>query len=240
MSRITWDERGERLYETGIDRVVIYRSNTAEGWNGVTAVNEGPSGGEASKLYADNGVYLSRTNAEEAGLTVEAFDYPESFESALGRTQPKPGVFIEQQDRKHFGLCYRSLIGNDTAGNKFGYIINIAWDCLASPSEQNHETVNDSADIDPNSWEITITPVNCDGHDPTSILRINSVKMSKAGLKNVLWDIENILYGTDETNPRIPSISELLELVEICVNILDSNGDIILDSDNEPLVSFVS
>lgn len=239
MSRITWDERGERLYETGIDRVVIYRSNNAEGWNGVTAVNEGPSGGEASKLYADNGVYLTRVSAEELGLTIEAFDYPESFESALGRIQPKPGVFIGQQERKHFGICYRTLIGNDDKGNKFGYIINIAWDCIASPSEQNHETVNDSADIDPNSWEVSVSPVKYGEYEPTSILRISSKKMSDAGIRNILSDIERILYGTDSTNPRLPTMSELVEITELFRNLMDSTGDILLDSDNQPLTSFV-
>lgn len=203
MSKIKWDAVGEKLYEVGVDRVVLFVSNGAAGyekgvgWNGVTAVNESPSGAEPTKIYANNHTYITLLSVEELGLSIEAYTYPDEFMACDGSKEVKPGVFIGQQGRKHFGLAYRSLIGNDEDNNNHGYKIHIIYDCLASPSEKQHSTVNDSPDISPFSWEVSTTPIDMGikGADVSASIEIDSTKVTS----DALTAIENLLYGTDAT-----------------------------------------
>ena len=204
MAVLTWDQTGEKLYETGVQKGVLYPMDGAVygkgvAWNGLTAVNETPSGAESTKLYADDIKYLDIRSAEEFGATIEAYSSPEEFDACDGTAELAAGVNIGQQNRKGFGFCYRSTIGNDTEYNNYGYKLHIIYGLTASPSERSYSTVNDSPEAATLSWEVSSTPVNVAGFKPTSIVTINSKKIVPAALK----EIEDALYGTVEVEPKI-------------------------------------
>lgn len=204
MAGLTWDQTGEKLYETGVQKGVLYPMNgavygTGVAWNGLTAVNETPSGAESTKLYADDIKYLDIRSAEEFGATIEAYSSPEEFDACDGTASLADGVNIGQQNRKGFGFCYRSTIGNDTEYNNYGYKLHIIYGLTAAPSERSYSTVNDSPEAATLSWEVSSTPVNVAGFKPTSIVTINSKKIDPEALK----EIEDALYGTEEAEPKI-------------------------------------
>ena len=204
MAVLTWDQTGEKLYETGVQKGVLYPMNGAVygdgvAWNGLTAVNETPSGAESTKLYADDIKYLDIRSAEEFGATIEAYSSPEEFDACDGTAELADGVNIGQQNRKGFGFCYRSTIGNDTEYNNYGYKLHIIYGLTASPSERSYSSVNDSPEAATLSWEVSSTPVNVAGFKPTSIITINSKKINPQALK----EIEDTLYGTLEVEPKI-------------------------------------
>lgn len=215
MSKIVWDEAGKKTYETGVDHGVHYLPDeTGEyghgvAWNGLVTVNETPSGAEANPQYADNIKYLNLLSAEEFGATVEAFTYPDQFAECDGSAQIAKGVMIGQQSRKVFGLSYRTLIGNDIKGQDYGYKIHLIYGAQASPSEKGYNTVNDSPEAITFSWELTTTPVNVTGYKPTSQVTIDSTKCDPDKLKA----FEDILYGTEENEPRLPLPDEVKELL---------------------------
>ena len=223
MSKIVWDKAGERFFETGVDQGVLYpiqasgAYNKGVGWNGLTGVSESPSGAEASPQYADNTKYLNMVSAEEFGATVEAFTYPDEFAECDGSAELAPGVMIGQQNRKVFGLCYRTILGNDVESNSYGYKLHLVYGCLAAPSEKAYSTVNDSPEAITFSWEINSTPVNVSGHKPTASLVIDSTKVDATKLKA----LEEILYGKDATTedgddgvePRLPLPDEVATLM---------------------------
>lgn len=195
---LSWDQTGERLYETGNDRGVVYPYNTTskaytggEAWNGLTAVTESPSGAEATDLWADNIKYLTLRSAEQFGGTIEAYTYPDAFAACDGSAEIASGVKIGQQTRKTFGLSYRTLIGNDTEASDYGYKIHLVYGCTASPSSKNFSTVNDSPEAVTMSWEYSTVPVEVSGHKATSTVEIDSTKIA-AGKLAVL---EDALYG---------------------------------------------
>lgn len=202
MAKLVWDKTGEKIYETGVDHMVLYlydkESKTfkdAVAWNGITAFNESPSGAEPTALWADNIKYLNLMSAEEFGGTLEAYSYPDAFEECDGSKEIAPGVYIGQQSRRLFGLCYRTLIGSDTEGTEKGYKIHLVYNCQASPSERSHATVNDSPEAANPSWEISTTPaeVTTKGMKPTATVVIDSTKVDADKLSSFL----DILYGTD-------------------------------------------
>ena len=222
MSKIVWDKTGERLYETGVKNGVLYLQtngvyNNGVAWNGLTAVTESPSGAEATALYADDMKYLSLYSAEEFGATIEAYTYPDEFAECDGSKELVDGVVIGQQTRKVFGLCYRTVIGNDTDGEAHGYKLHIIYGAMASPSEKAYATINDSPEAITFSWEITTTPVNVTGAKPTASVVIDSTKADPAKLAA----LETILYGKDPTSdggsdgvdPRLPLPDELKTLM---------------------------
>ena len=220
MAKLVWDQTGERLYETGVDRGVLYlldesnKYNKGVAWNGLTAVSESPSGAEATDLYADNIKYLSMRSAETFGATVEAYTYPDEFGECDGSAEIATGVLIGQQSRKTFGLCYRTVIGNDVNGNDHGYKLHLIYGATASPSEKGYSTINDSPEAITFSWEITTTPVNVTGFKPTACLTIDSTKANKTDLAT----LEGILYGTNGdsgagTEPRLPLPDEVAEIM---------------------------
>ena len=216
MSVLVWDQDGTRTYETGVDHGVLYLKdsagayNSGYAWNGLTAVNETPSGAEATDIYADNIKYLSLRSAETFGGTIEAYTYPEQFEQCDGSAQPTSGVNIYQQSRKPFGLSYRTLIGNDTDGQDHGYKIHCVYGATASPSERGYQTVNDSPEAITFSWEFTTTPVIVNNYKPTALLTIDSTKTSAEALKA----IETILYGSATAEPRLPLPDEIIRIIE--------------------------
>lgn len=223
MSRIVWDKTGERLYETGTDRGVLYPAldtvtdqtkpyGAGVPWNGLTAVNENPSGAEPTALWADNIKYLNLMSAETFGCTIEAYTYPEEFEACDGSRSVATGVTIGQQPRKMFGFCYRTLVGNDQKSNDYGYKLHLVYGCLASPSAKNYQTVNDSPEAITFSWEVSTTPVEVTGFKPTATLVIDSTKTDSAKLTS----LEDILYGSDGTgsaDPRLPLPAEVIQKI---------------------------
>lgn len=209
--RLKWDQTGEKTYEVGCDRGVLYPINAEAqytggvAWNGLSAVNENPSGGEPNAVWADNTKYLELMSAEDFGATLEAYTYPEEFEECDGSAELVPGVIIGLQNRKSFGLSYRTLIGNDTEGTNYGYKIHLVYGAKAKPSQKNYSTVNDSPEAAALSWEISTTPVTVEGHRPTSHLIIDSTKVDKTKLAA----LEDILYGTENAEPRLPLPDEI-------------------------------
>ena len=215
MAKLVWDQTGERLYETGVKMGVLYVQDATGAypagvaWNGLTAVTESPSGAEATPLYADDIKYLNLMSNEEFGATIEAYTYPDEFGVCDGSAALADGVNMGQQPRKAFGLCYRTTLGNDVAGNDYGYKLHIIYGALAAPSEKAYSTVNDSPEAITFSWEISTTPVNVTGHKPTASVTIDSTKVDKTKLAA----LEAVLYGSDSEEARLPLPDEILTLV---------------------------
>lgn len=216
--KLEWDKSGEHLFETGVDRGVLY-PQAADGtypkgvaWNGLTSVSESPSGAEATALWADNIKYLNLYSAEEFGATIEAYTYPDEFAELDGSAEIAPGAMIGQQNRKAFGLCYRTVLGNDIQGNDYGYKIHIIYGAQASPSEKSYETINDSPDAITFSWELNTTPVPVTGHKPTASIVIDSTKCDATKLAA----LEEILYGTpgdSGVDARLPLPAEVISML---------------------------
>ena len=223
MSKLVWDKTGERLYETGVRKGVLYLKgengaySNGVAWNGLTAVTESPSGAEATPLYADDIKYLNLLSAEEFGATIEAYTYPDEFAECDGSGSLVAGVSIGQQKRKQFGLCYRTVLGNDEDGEEYGYKLHIIYGCLAAPTEKAYATINDSPEAITFSWEISTTPVEVSGFKPTASLVIDSTKADPEKLAA----LEEILYGKDGTGeqqtgavaPRLPLPDEIKTLM---------------------------
>lgn len=216
MAKIVWDAVGEHFYETGVDHGILYQVDDngayvdGVAWNGLTNVSESPSGAEPQKLYADNMNYLTLYSAEEFGLTIEAYTYPEEFEQNDGSAVPVDGVTVGQQTRKSFGLCYRTKVGNDVKGDDLGYKLHLVYGCRAAPSERGYATINDSPEAITFSWEVSTTPVQIAGFEPSAVLVIDSTKFTTEAAKTKLTTLENMLYGTDGsgntegTAPQLP------------------------------------
>lgn len=215
MTKLAWDATGERQYETGTKKGVLYIMNEsgvyANGvaWNGLTAVTESPSGAEATALYADDIKYLNLISAEDFAATIEAYMSPKEFDECDGEKEIAPGITIGQQKRKMFGFSYQTIIGNDTDLNDHGYKIHLIYGAMAAPSERAYTSVNDSPEAMTLSWEITTTPVNVKGCKPTAHLEIDSTKVNAEKLKA----LEDILYGTETEEPRLPLPDEIVTLV---------------------------
>lgn len=213
--KIEWDAPGERLYETGIDRGVLYVQQngaypTGVAWNGLSGVTENPTGAEPTALYADNIKYIELMSVEEFGVTIEAFTYPEEFEVCDGSADLAVGVSIGQQPRKSFGLAYRTVLGNDEEYEDYGYKLHLIYGGKASPSDKSYQTINDTPDAITFSWDVTTTPVPVTDHKPTASLIIDSTKVSA----NALAAIETILYGEAETEGRLPLPDEVLTIIK--------------------------
>lgn len=215
MAKITWDDTGKRIYETGVKMGVLYPQ--ADGgtypqgvaWNGLTAVTESPSGAEATPLYADDIKYLTLMSAEEFGATIEAYTYPDEFAECDGSAELVAGVTIGQQPRKAFGMSYRTVIGNDIKNNNYGYKIHLIYGALAAPSEKAYATINDSPEAITFSWEVSTTPVAVDGFNPTASLIIDSTKVDAEKLAA----LEAVLYGSESEEARLPLPNEVAQIL---------------------------
>jgi hypothetical protein len=229
--KLVWDNTGERLYETGVSKGVLYPIQPGGvytkgvAWNGLSAVTESPSGAEATGLYADNIKYLNLISAEEFGGTIEAYMAPDEFAECDGSVEVAPGVYAGQQSRKMFGLAYTTIIGNDVDSNDHGYEIHLVYGCMASPSEKGYESVNDSPAALTLSWDFTTTPVNITSVvgevtklNPTATLVLKSTKVDAKKMAAV----EEILYGKDPTGadtndgvePRLPLPDEIISIMK--------------------------
>ena len=215
MPKLTWDNTGERIFETGVKQGVLYpiqsdgKYTKGVAWNGLTAVTESPSGAEATPLYADDIKYLNLLSNEEFGATIEAYTYPDEFAECDGSAELATGVMIGQQKRKVFGLCYRTTIGNDVDGNDHGYKLHLIYGCLAAPSEKAYSTINDSPEAITFSWEVTTTPVNVEGFKPTSQITIDSTKADPTKLAA----LEAVLYGAEAAEAKLPLPDEVATLM---------------------------
>lgn len=216
---LVWDQTGERMYETGVSKGVLYPQSSSGtyplgvAWNGLTAVTESPSGAEATPLYADDIKYLNLMSAEEFAATIEAYMYPDEFAECDGSASLVEGVSVGQQKRKSFGLCYRTTLGNDVDGNGHGYKLHIIYGALAAPSEKGYATVNDSPEAITFSWEIKTTPVNVTGLKPTATVTIDSTKVDPTKLAA----LEKVLYGSEQADPRLPLPDEIKSIMEATV-----------------------
>lgn len=215
MSKIKWDAVGERIYETGVSKGVLYK-NKADGssdsgvpWNGLIGVSESPTGAEPSPLYSDNTKYLNLMSVEEYKSSIEAYTYPEEFEECDGSKEIATGVSIGQQVRTTFGFCYRTEVGNDTQGIDHGYKLHLVYNCMASPSEKGYKTINDSPEAITFSWELSTTPVDVTDHKPTACLTIDSRRVNAEKLKL----IEDKLYGADASEPTLPTPDEIAAII---------------------------
>lgn len=217
MSKLVWDQTGQKLYETGVKQGVLYVQGeggtypAGVAWNGLTAVTESPSGAEATPIYADDIKYLNLMSAEEFGASIEAYTYPEDFAQCDGSAEIAKGVMIGQQARKAFGLSYKTTLGNDTEGNDHGYKLHLIYGALAAPSEKGYSTINDSPEAITFSWELTTTPVSVNGFKPTASLVIDSTKADATKLKA----LEDILYGSESEEARLPLPDEIAELMGV-------------------------
>lgn len=214
MAKLVWDQTGQKFYETGVKMGVLYVQEAGAypkgvAWNGLTAVTESPSGAEATPLYADDIKYLNLMSNEEFGGTIEAYTYPDEFKACNGEGELATGVTIGQQSRKTFGFCYRTVLGNDTDSNEYGYKLHLVYGALASVSEKAYASVNDSPEAITFSWEFSTTPVNVEGFKPTSIITIDSTKVDAGKLAA----LEAKLYGTESEEASLPLPDEIATMM---------------------------
>lgn len=212
--KMVWDQIGERLYETGVEQVALFKQENGKypvgvPWNGVSALNLTPSGAEPTALYANDRKYLTLMSVEELGGTIEAYTYPDEWAECDGSAELAPGVYVGQQARKSFGLAAKTLIGNDTESTKYGYKLHLIYGGLASPTEQSHATINDSPEASTMSWEFSTTPVAVPGHESTSYICIDSTKVDAEKLAA----LEAIIYGSEDVEPRLPLPEEIATIM---------------------------
>ena len=214
MAKLLWDQVGERFYETGVKKMVLYPQVSGAypkgvAWNGVTAVTESPSGAESTPLYADDIKYLNLVSKEEYNGSIEAYTYPDEFAECNGEAALVTGVKIGQQTRKAFGYSWVTTLGNDSEGTDYGYKIHIVYGALAAPSEKSYASINDSPEAITFSWEVSTTPVEVTGHQPTASIEINSKDVDAAKLA----ELEAILYGSESEEARLPLPDEIAEIL---------------------------
>lgn len=213
MTPLTWDNVGEHIYETGVDHGVLYRPDESGdytdgvAWSGLETVTESPTGADSTKTYADNIPYLNLISAEIFGGTIQAYTYPDEFSEFDGGYSPSPGIVIGQQHRPTFGLCYRTLVGDELTGTEKGFKLHLLYGLTAAPSEKAYNTVNDTPEAISFSWTVSSIPVPVSGRKPTSILTIDSTKVDA----DVLQDLMDILYGASAT-PRMPLPDEVFAM----------------------------
>lgn len=213
--RLEWDKDGERLWETGVEQAALYLLGEAgayengEAWNGLIGVTESPSGAEPTALWANDKKYGELLSTEEFGGSIEAYTYPDGFKACNGEVEIAPGVSITQQARRTFGLVYKTLVGNDVVGAKYGYKLHLVYGAKAAVSEQSNQTISDSPEAKTMSWEFSTTPVAVKDHEPTSHLIINS----KTVAAEKLAALEAVLYGSEDAEPRLPLPDEVAELI---------------------------
>lgn len=214
MSKLVWDETGKKLYETGAKMAVLY--NLVDGayskgtaWNGFRSFEKKPSGAEPTALWADDAKYMTMMSAEEFGATIGAYTYPDEFNACIGYKEVTPGVLVGQQEHDIFGLCVRTTIGNDTEGIAYGYKLHLVYGAQASPAETSYSTINDSPEPIEMSWELSTNPVIVTGFKPTAYIEIDSTKVDAAKLA----DLEDILYGSESEEARLPLPDEIKTLM---------------------------
>lgn len=222
MARIAWDSPGERVYASGLDRGVLYiNGQPGVPWNGLTSITENATGGAAQPFYVDGEKYVNTSAPEEFTATLTAFTYPQEFEPCDGMAEIRPGLIITKQRRQSFGLSYRTMIGNDQS-QEYGYKIHLVYNAIASPSNRAHKTLNASSNPDDFSWNLTTLPPAVVGYKRSSHFILNSLEIDSG----VLSALEDILYGTDAASARLPSLTEITDLIDTNdMMVVVDNGD---------------
>ncbi len=218
MPKLQWDQVGQRLYETGTSKGVLFvqdnngQYGTGVPWNGLVSVKKTPDGAEESPQYADNMKYLSLTSAENLGGSIDAFTYPDEFEQCDGSSAVHPGVYVGQQSRVPFGLAWSTIVGNDTQGNRFSEKIHLIYNAKVAPSERAYETVNEDPSALTFSWEYSTTPVDLSdiGLEPSAGITIVRHEVSEEAWK-LLTDA---IYGTESEDSYLPSIQDVIAMLE--------------------------
>lgn len=226
MTTLTWDVVGERFYEAGTDRGVLYLDGVGHAWNGLVSVEQSPSGGEPETYYQDGLPYVSASAAEEFKGSIEAYTYPVAFAACDGSQEIAQGLYISQQDRKPFGLTYRTLIGNDTQELEHGYKLHILYNCMVSPTTRSYSTMGDNTDASTFNWKINTRPVKFE--DPAFGIKYGAhlTLDSREVYPWAMAAVEAVLYGTDTTDARLPAPQELLDLfVDNALLKITDNGD---------------
>lgn len=214
---LVWDKTGERFYETGVKKGVLYVQDESGkypkgvAWNGLTNMTVSPSGAEPTAMYADDIKYLNLMSAEELGGTIEAYSSPVEFDVCDGTVEAAKGVNVGQQTRKTFGMAWQSIIGNDVKGENYGYKLHLVYGALASPTEKSYASLNDSPEVDPLSWEFTTTPVNVTGHKPTAYITIDSTKADPTKLAA----LEKKLFGDSAAEAQLPMPDEVIQMMAV-------------------------
>lgn len=208
--RLTWNEAGERFFETGVSHGVLYpRFGPGVPWNGLISVNESSAGGEVTPLHFDGVKYMDIVANEDFQATLEAYSAPPEFAACEGVKSLAPGLYATHQPRKTFGLSYRTLIGNDLEGTELGYKLHLVYGCTADPSDKTYKTLSDSADVDARQWTIHTVPPPASTYKPTAHFIFDSTKMDVY----LLQDIESYLYGRDGRTPRLLDQFEVLDIL---------------------------
>lgn len=212
--KLVWDQSGERLYETGVSQCALYPMVSGAypkgiAWNGITGITESPSGAEPTAMYADDIKYLDILSTETYSATIEAYMYPDDFKACNGESEISDGVVIGQQNRQRFGLCYKTIVGNDTEGEDYGYELHIVYGGLAAPAEEAHSSRNESPEGMTMSWSVSTTPVEVPGKKPTATVTFNSVKVGE----KVMKAIEDVVYGSASAEARLPLPNEIIEII---------------------------
>lgn len=218
MPKLQWDQDGQRLYETGTSKGVLFPKDAlgaytnGVAWNGLTGVTKSPDGAEESAIYADNMKYLSLTSAENLKGTISAYTYPDEFEACDGSATVNPGVNVGQQVRVPFGMAYSTIVGNDTQGNLFGEKIHLIYNAKVAPSERAYETVNEDPSAITFSWEYSTTPVDLSdiGLQPSAGITISKHEVSPEAWKA----LTDAIYGTEAVEAHLPSIQEVIAMTE--------------------------
>ena len=217
MAQLKWHQTGDREIESGVSEVILFPMGESDydngvAWNGVTAINENPSGADVTDLYADNIKYASLRSAEKFGLTIEAYAYPDEWGECDGSKEVKTGVYFGQQPRKVFGLCYKTMIGDEShPGMNKGYKLHLIYQCTAAPSGRGYTTINDNPDAISFSWEATSTPVAVTGHKDTSEIVVDSTKADADNLANLI----DMLYGTANSSSELPDPDTVLSTLHV-------------------------
>lgn len=227
--KLVWDQVGQKFYEAGVDRAVLYVQNTngtyqdGVAWNGVSQISENPSGAESNPYYADNIKYLDIISKEDFGASIECYTYPDAWMLCDGTAEPTPGVMLGQQSRRAFGLCYRTKIGNDVVNDDYGYKIHLIYNAKASPSEKSYQSIGESVEPISFSYELTTTPVNVTGYKPCSYIVIDSTKVDSAKLTQ----FEELIYGkdADPEDPESVASAPTLPTMERVMQIFGTSSD---------------
>jgi hypothetical protein len=220
--RINWDSTGSRFFEAGVDRGVLFtQGNPGVPWSGLVSVTEKSSGGGSTAYYVDGQKYLNVSADEEYGATIEAYTYPDEFYPCDGFGHADTGLFVTQQPKQSFGFSYRTMVGSDTDANA-AYKIHLVYNALANPSQRANHSLKDSPETTNFSWDISVTPEAMPGFKPSSHLVIDT-RIAHPG---AVSDVEDVIYGTDSTESRLPLLDELITIFDTnALFVVTDNGD---------------
>jgi hypothetical protein len=221
MAVLEWDKAGEKTYQTGVERGVLYLGDKVAVWNGLISLEEDATA-ELKSYYMDGVKFLDSVIPGEFSGKLKAFTYPDEFDDAIGIIEHRPGLFYHEQPPKKFNLSYRTLVGNDLEGTDHGYRLHLLYNLVAVADATSFETMASSISPAEFSWALTGTPDVINSFRPMVHISIDSRQVYPEFLQN----LEDILYGTDTTTPRFPPASEVAEIFSLeDTLIITDNGD---------------